>query len=338
MKNLMRAVAALAALCLVLLGSPAMSAGKGADRVGDVRAGAMKVRIDGANGVDKWRAVTRSTKVFLRDKAGNRTRADLNELARGAKVVGKRVRAGKVVAITLAEKGTTGSADCSFDTSDDDGDSVTDDDSFDCSNDYNDGTVETDSDCSYDSSRDGGAGDWSMDASWDCSYSETDDRDEDEGGLDWDCSYSASAGGYSDAEGGDTDADLDFDCSWSGASTDSALWDCKFIPSVLGFECTSAQLQQTFGYTIDTEDMAIDGGMDFQKDIVDDADGADGVGCSGSAADGYDCSVDGEAGTGDCTVDWSFDRSRGTRDGDVSGSLSYSCSWENDGATNPDDL
>lgn len=338
MKNLMRAVAVFAALCLLLVGGPAVSAGKTPDRVGDVRAGAMKVRIDGANGVDRYRAFTKKTKVFLVDRAGNRTRADLNELGRGAKVVGKRVVDGKIVSIALAEKGPTGSSDCSFDSSDDDGDAVTDDDSFECSNDYDDGTVDTDSDCSYDSSSDGPASDHSLDMSWDCSYSETDDRDEDEGGLDWDCSFSASADTSSDADGSDTSADLDFDCSWNGASTDSALWNCRFIPGSLGFECNSAQLQQTFGYTIDTDDLALDGGLDFQTDIVDENTGDDGVGCSGTAADGHDCSVDGEAGTGDCTVDWDFDRSGATREGDVSGSLSYSCSTEGSGSTNPDDL
>lgn len=327
MRVFARVVAVLIALSLALLGSTATAAGGKADRVGDFRPKAMKVRIDKADGADRWRQVTASTRVFVVDKAGDRTRADVDELVRGARIVGSRVRAGEVRAITLRELAATGSTDCSFDSSDDDGDSVTDDESFDCSLDYDDGTVDTDTDCSYDSSRDGGVGDWSMDASWDCSYSETDDRDEDEGGLDWDCSYSASAGGSQDAWGGDADADLDFDCSWNGASTDSVLWDCRFQPGVLGFTCVSKQLNQEFGYTIDVEDMAIDGGMDFQRDVVgEETSGADGVGCSGSAADGYDCSVDGEAGTGDCTVDWSFDRSRATRDGDVSGSLSYSCS------------
>ena len=327
MRVVVRVVAVVAALCLGWTGSPAV-AGSGADRVGDFRAKAMKVRVDKASGADRWRAVTEDTRVLLRDKKGSKTRVDVDELVRGAKVLKSRVAEGEVTTIVLQEKGSTGSADCSFDSSDDDGDNVTDDDSFDCSNDYDDGTVDTDSDCSYDSSRDGGAGDWSMDASWDCSFSESDDRYEDEGGLDWDCSYSASAGGYSTVDGGDADADLDFECSWSGASTDSALWDCRFLPGVLGFQCVSTQLNQEFTYTIDIEDMAIEGGMDFQRDVVDEETTGEGVGCSGSAADGYDCSVDGEAGAGDCTVDWSFDRSRGVEDGDVSGDLSYSCSWD----------
>lgn len=329
MKNLMRVVAVFAALSLVLVGGPAVSAAKKPDRIGEVRASAMKVRVDGANGVDKWRSVTKKTRVFLVDRAGNRTRTDLNALARGAKVVKKRIDNGRVAALTLAEIGATGSPDCSFDTGDDDSDDVTDDDSFECSSDYDDGTVNTESDCSYDSSADGPSEDWSVDASWDCSYSETDDRDDDEDGLEWDCSFSASAGGGSDADGGEAEADLDFDCSWEGAGTDSALWDCTFVRGAMGFECTSAQLQQNFGYTIDAADMAIDGGFDFQTDLIaEETDDADTVGCSGSAADGYDCSVDGEAGAGDCKVDWDFDRSRETSEGDVSGSMSYSCSWD----------
>ena len=329
-KTLVKAVAVLAALCLLLLGGPsAVAGGKKADRVGAISAETMKIRIDAAKGRDKWRSVTPKSRVFVRTKAGERVRTDLNALARGAVVKATKIRSGKVKAITLAAKGATGATDCSFDSSEDDGDSVEDGDSFDCSHDYDDGTLDTDSDCSYDSSADGPSNDWSMDVSWDCSYSETDDTDEDEGGLDWDCSFSASAGGSSDVDGGDADADLDFDCSWSGADSDSALWDCRFIPGVLGFECTSAQLDQTFGYTIDTADMAIEGGMDFQTDLVDDDSGDDdGVRCSGSAADGYDCSVDGESGNGDCGADWDFDRSRGSREGDVSGSLSYSCSWD----------
>lgn len=327
MKTLLRLVVMLTAIGVALAGSPA-SAGAGPDRVGGFRAKTMTVRLDKTAGADRWRQVTKATDVYLRNKAGNRRRADVNELTRGARVVASRVVDGKVRSVTLQEKPATGSADCSFDSADDDGDKVTDDDSFDCSNDYDDGTVDTDSDCSYDSSRDGTANDWSMDASWDCSFSEINDRDEDEGGLDWDCSYSASAGGYKDVDGGDTDADLDFDCSWSGAATTSALWDCAFLPGVMGFKCVSTQLNQDFAYTIDLEDMAIEGGMDFQRDVAAGSSGEDGVVCSGTAADGYDCSVDGESGTGDCMVDWSFDKSAATRAGDVSGSLSYSCSWD----------
>lgn len=324
---LTRIVAVGAALCMAFGGATAATASEASDRVGDFRPKAAKVRIDKAPGQVRWAEVTADTRVIVVDKAGNRTRTDVDDLVRGARVVGKRVVEGKLSRITLQERAATGAVDCSFDSSTDD-DSVSEDDSFECSHDYDDGVVDTDTDCSYDSSRDGEANDWSMDASWDCSFSEDSDRDDD-GALDWDCSYSASAGGYQDADGGDADADLDFDCSWSGASTDSALWDCKFLPGVLGFRCVSAQLSQEFTYTINIDEMAIEGGMDFQRDVVaEETTGDDGVGCSGSAADGYDCSVDGEVGTGDCTVDWSFDRSRATREGDVSGSLSYSCSWD----------
>ncbi len=327
MKVWLRAVAVFAALCLTLTTSPATAAGSRPDRVGDFKQKVLKVRIDKAGGADRWRTVTPRTKVFLVDKAGNRRRADVDELVRGARVIGKRIVDGRVRSIALRERPATGSADCSFDSTEDDDDKVTEGDSFSCSNDYDDGTVDTDSDCSYDSSTDGVANDWSMDTSWDCSYSEYADGDAD--GLDWDCSFSASADRYSDVDGGDADADLDFDCSWSGAGTDSALWQCRFMPGVLGFKCVSRQLQQEFEYTIDPTDMAFEGGFDYQRDVIDeDTNVDDGVGCSGNAADGYDCSVDGEYGAGDCFVDWSFDRSRAAEDGDVSGSLSYSCSWD----------
>lgn len=327
MKNLVKAVAVLAALCLVLLGgSASVAAGKKVDRVGGVSAEAMQIRIDAAKGRDKWRSVTPKTRVFVRTKAGERVRTDLNALARGAVVKATKIRSGKVKAITLAAKGATGATDCSFDSSEDDGDSVEDGDSFDCSHDYDDGTLDTDSDCSYDSSADGPANDFSMDVSWDCSYSETDDTDEDEGGLDWDCSFSASAGGESDEEGSETEADLDFDCSWSGGAADSALWDCDFVPGALGFECASVQLEQNFGYTIDTVDMAFEGGMDFQSDLVEDGDSDDDVTCSDSPMGGYDCSIEGESSSGDCEVEWELERSGESREGDVSGSLSYACS------------
>lgn len=330
-----RVIGVFVGLCLAFAGAPSAAMAAYGDRVGGFRPKAMEVRIDKAGGKDRWRDVTSATRVFLVDKAGVRSRVDVDELVRGARIVGSKVKGGDVRSITVREKAATGAADCSFDSSEDDGDHVSDDDSFDCSNDYNDGRVDTDSDCSYDSSRDGGAGDWSLDASWDCSYSESSDGDDD--GLDWDCSYDASAGGYQDADGGDVDADLSFDCSWSGASTDSALWSCKFLPGVLGFRCVSTQLNQEFEYTINLDNMAIDGGMDFQRDVVaDEESGEDGVDCTGSAADGYDCSIDGESEAGDCEASWSFDKSGAVREGDISGDVSYSCSWESGGS--PDDL
>lgn len=327
MKQVPRFAAVLVALMLVALGSaaPASAASKG--RVGDFKAKAMEVRLDSGSGDKAWRKVTNSTKVFLVDAKGNRHAADANELTRGARIVGKKVEAGKVRSITLQERGATGSADCSFDSDDEDGDDVTTDDSFDCSNDYDDGDTDTDSDCSYDSSKDGPDNDWSMDASWDCSYSESTDGDED--GLDWDCSYSASAGGYFDVDGGDVDADLDFDCSWSGAVSDAALWDCKFLPGQFGFRCVSSELNQEFEYVVDTANMQIVGGMDFQQDVVNEDTDEGESGCTGDATSGYDCSFDGEAGIGDCDSDWSFDSSGEGREGDLSGDMSYSCSWDN---------
>ncbi|MBD8869791.1 hypothetical protein [Nocardioides donggukensis] len=319
-----RAVAILAVACLTFVGQPAVAA-SGAKHVGDVRAKAMKVRIDKPNGNRGWAEVSKQTRVVLKSRDGERTRGDLNDLARGAKVLRKRGTNGELRRVVLAAS-PTGNADCSFDSSSDDGDDVSNDESFDCSSDYDDGVVDTSEDCSYDASSDGPASDWSMDTSWDCSFSESDDRADSD--IDWDCSYSASAGGYEDADGGDVDADLDFDCSWSGAGTGSALWDCRFLPGVLGFKCVSPQLGQEFTYTIDTESMQFVGGMDFSKDLITKKPGDRGLSCSGSEVDGYDCDYDGGSESGNCGVDWSFDESRGTEDGDVSGSLSYDCSWD----------
>ncbi|MFC6287843.1 hypothetical protein ACFP3Q_09780 [Nocardioides sp. GCM10027113] len=321
-----RIVASVAVLCLLVAGQPAVAGGGKPDRVGDVRERAMKVRVDKAGGKSRWVEVTKRTRVILKNtRTGERTRQDVNELARGAKVLGKRVVDGRLARVVLKEM-PTGNADCSFDSSEEDGDDVTEDTSFDCSLDYDDGDTATDTDCSYDSSADGPANDWSMDTSWDCSYSEDSEGDAD--GLDWDCSYSASAGGSEEAGGGDVDADFDFDCSWSGAGTDAPLWDCTFLKGVMGFRCVSAELDQQFEYVLDSETMRFDGGFDFQSDLVDEDTDDNGAGCAGNAADGYECSFDGEAGQGDCGLDWDFDSSRGSREGDVSGSMSYSCSWD----------
>jgi hypothetical protein len=328
MKSVVRVVAMTAALCLVLLGSPGVASAAQSDRIGEVKAGAMKVRIDGAGGADRWVKVDKRTKVLLVAKGGKRSKGDLNDLVRGAHVVGKSVAGGRAKQVTLRELGSTGGTDCSFDSSEGDGDHVGDDDSFECSTGYDDGEVETESDCVYESELDGPANDWSMDTGWECSYGEDTDGDSD--ALEWECAYGASAGGEEEAGEGAIEAELEFECGWSGAATDSALWDCRFRPGVLGFTCVSAQLGQEFGYTIDLETARFDGGMDFSEDVVND--GASGgprmVDCEGSAAGGYQCEVEGEIGAGNCEIEWEYERSRATADGDVSGELAYSCEWE----------
>jgi hypothetical protein len=335
MKSVVRVVAGVATLCLMLLGIPAAAAGSKPDRVGGFDADKMVVRIDKAGGKDRWVKVNDRTRVVLVDQAGKRVRGDLDDLVRGARVVGSKIAGGKARAVSLKEVGSTGATDCSFDSSDDDGDAVGDDDSFDCSHDYDDGEVDTDSDCSYDSSLDGPANDWSMDTSWDCSYSESTDDDRDS--LEWGCGYEAAAGGEEESGEGEVEAELEFECEWSGASTDSVLWDCKFQRGVLGFTCVSAQLGQEFGYTIDLADARFDGGMDFNEDVVTDEESAPhGVGCEGSAAEGYECEVEGEVGAGDCEVEWAFDRGKASKEGEVSGELSYSCSWESESESESD--
>jgi hypothetical protein len=335
MNSVVRVVAGVVTLCLMLLGMPAAAAGSQLDRVGGFDADKMVVRIDKAGGTDRWVKVNARTRVVLVDKAGQRVRGDADDLVRGARVLGSKIVGGKARAVSLKELGSTGGTDCSFDSSDDDGDEVGEGDSFDCSHDYDDGEVETDSDCTYDSSLDGPAKDWSMDTSWDCSYSESVDDDRDD--LEWSCGYEASAGGEEESGAGEVEAELEFECEWSGASTDSVLWDCKFQRGVLGFACVSAQLGQEFGYTIDLADARFEGGMDFNDDVVSDEGPApDGVDCEGSAAAGYECEVEGEIGAGDCEVEWSFDRARASEEGEVSGELSYSCSWESDSDSQSD--
>jgi hypothetical protein len=191
MNSVVRVVAGVVTLCLMLLGMPAAAAGSQLDRVGGFDAEKMLVRIDKAGGTDRWVKVNARTRVVLVDKAGQRVRGDADDLVRGARVLGSKIVGGKARAVSLKELGFTGGTHCSFDSSHDDGDEVGEGNSFDCSHDYDDSEVETDSDCTYDSSLDGPANDWSMDTSWDCGYSESADDDRDD--LEWGCGYEASA-------------------------------------------------------------------------------------------------------------------------------------------------
>lgn len=314
------AVLLFTSLLSVLLVSPANAAPRA--RLDKFSPRTDVVRLDRADGKSVRAEVANDVRVRMVDSDGDVSRGDINELVRGAKVLGWKKEDGEIVKIRLRER-ATGSSDCSFDT----GDGTTDDNSFDCSNDYDDGNVDTDSDCSFDESGDGPANDRSEDVSWDCSYDKSIDGDD----ISWDCSFSASSSRYADAWGGDVDADLDFDCSWGGdgVAAGTKLWECKFKPGVLGFRCASPQLNQEFEYEFDPATAELEGGLDFRNDYVDTDEPSDGdVGCSGSAADGYDCSFDYEQEAGDCSADWDYDASREGTDGDVSGSLSYSCSWD----------
>ena len=312
----------MAALMLTTLPALSASAAPRA-RLGKFSPATDVVRLDRGDGTRVKAEVADDVRVRLVDRNGNITRSDVNELVRGAKIMGWRKAGGEIVGILLQER-NTGSSDCSFDT----GDGTTDDNSFDCSSDYDDGTVDTVTDCSFDESADGPANDRSEDVSWDCSYDKSIDEDNE---ISWDCSFSASSSRYADAYGGSVDADLDFNCSWDGegVAAGTALWECRFKPGVLGFRCHSEQLKQEFEYEFDTATAELEGGLDFRNDYVDTDEDQDGnVGCSGSAADGYDCSFSHDGDSGDCGADWDYDRSRDGKSGDVSGSLSYSCSWD----------
>ena len=149
MRAVVKAVAMLATLVMVLAASPAV-AGKGKARVGGVDPSTSSVRIDKVKG-SSWKRVDRRTKVVTVDRKGRRTVRDAGQLTRGAKVLGTKVRQGRLKVVRLAARGATGNTDCSFDTDEDDDDRVDDDRSFTCEHDYDDGEVETESDCEVES-------------------------------------------------------------------------------------------------------------------------------------------------------------------------------------------
>lgn len=324
MRAVVKAVAVLAALVMVLAASPAV-AGKGKARVGGVDPSTSSVRIDKAKG-SSWKRVDRRTKVVTVDRKGRRTVRDAGQLTRGAKVLGTKVRQGRLKVVRLAARSATGNTDCSFDTDEDDGDRVDDDRSFTCSHDYDDGEVETESDCEVESESESEGGESSTETEWTCGYTETDTDDADDP-LDWECSYSAASERSSEEGEGESEAELEFECAWEGAGN-SALWACEFVADAMGFRCVSEALGQEFGYTIDADEMVVTGGVSFTAGLGSSDDDVDeGVSCRDAHASDYSCEVEGERGAGDCEVEWELERSREGGEGEVAGALSYSCEW-----------
>ncbi|MCK5929332.1 hypothetical protein [uncultured Nocardioides sp.] len=324
MRAVVKAVAVLATLVMVLAASPAV-AGKGKARVGGVDPSTSSVRIDKVKG-SSWKRVDRRTKVVTVDRKGRRTVRDAGQLSRGAKVLGTKVRQGRLKVVRLAARGATGNTDCSFDTDEDDDDRVDDDRSFTCEHDYDDGEVETESDCEVESESESDGGERSTETEWTCGYTETDSDDVDDV-LDWECSYSAASERASEEGEGEAAAELEFECGWEGAGG-AALWACDFLTAEMGFRCVSEQLGQEFGYTIDPDEMVVTGGVSFSSGLGEDDESDDeGVDCRDGGAADFSCEVEGERGAGDCEVEWELERSREGGEGEVAGALSYSCEW-----------
>lgn len=274
------------------------------------------------------RTIASDARVVLRDVDGGDTRADINELVTGAKVLSLRDTDGdgEIEKVILRER-ASGSSDCSFDYDEEEGDG---DGSWDCTIDHDGDDEDVEEHCSYDASGgsgyEDGEGDTTRDVSWDCDYEEADDGDEE--GLSWSCSYDASESSSWDASGGDSDGDTSFDCSWeSPVPLDSPLWRCAISRDPLGWTCTSEQLEQSFGVTLDgAPSGGFDTFMDFSEDYEDlDEDPVDST-CDANGGGSFSCSYDGDGVIGDCEIGISFDRSFEGDSGDVSGDMSYSCS------------
>ena len=315
-----------AVLAIGILTSPgALAAGRG--RVDGYRPAKDVLRVAKADGSVKRVETSARPKVVLKDADGDTELADENELSDGAKIVALRDPDddGEVEKIIVKEL-ASGSSDCSFDSSEDiDEDGSSSDESFDCSLDY-DGDNESESkSCSFDKSGDQELGDRSKSLSWDCSY----DYSDDENDSSWDCSFDASEDRSADESGGTADGDFSFDCSWDSSLPYGApLFDCNLDSTSLAFTCASNALQMDFGYALDLSDVQFDAELDFNRDYVEEGDDEDGTLNCTETASGAECSFDGSADSGNCSIDFSFTKDGDANGGSVSGDASYSCSWE----------
>src|SRR5215210_5651298 len=120
MRIKVRLLAILASVCMAgMMSAAPVAAAATPDHVGGFRAKVMKVRLD-TDGARSWRSIDADTRVWLVDRSGTRSRVDVDELVRGARVVSARQRGESLRGVTLRAR-STGNADCSFDSSDDDG-------------------------------------------------------------------------------------------------------------------------------------------------------------------------------------------------------------------------
>jgi hypothetical protein len=278
------------------------------------------------------RKMVKKPKVKLVDKEGNVTLADINELAAGAKVLKlkrKPSKPEKVKTVVLREK-SSGSSDCSFDALQ--YDDLQGEESFDwdCSTDVELEDESISKSCSFDASMDFEAAegeiDGSMDLSGDCSY----DRETPTSSLSWDCSFDASSSVSGDIwEGGDADGDASFSCSWSSTEElDAPLWACIFDVDAMEFVCESESEQQQFGATFSPEAKALLANFDFQPDFVDsDPEVNAAVECESDGGTSYSCSFESPEEEGDCSLEFEFESTGDAFSGDLSGDMSFSCSY-----------
>jgi hypothetical protein len=282
------------------------------------------------------RPVDPRSRVVLRHLDGSGTRADINQLVAGAKVlkVVDRNGDGDLDKIVLRER-SSGNSDCSFDVEDDaaagpwscrvDHDSPEDDELQDCS-----------FDISEEESEEAGEGERSREISWDCSYEQ---ESEDGDGLSWDCSFDASEEASWDPVGGSADGDTSFDCSWeSSEPLPAPLFACSVVRNPLGWSCRSTHLQQYFGVNLAMDGTGFEAFMDFNRDYID-TDHGTGSTCTSVGGGVYDCAFDLDEDAGTCSIDLSFERhvEEGFVEGDVSGDMSYSCESESESESESDD-
>jgi len=284
------------------------------------------LRVHKPSGAIKRVRLGRQVVVKLRDASGKTTLTSINELVDGAKILGlgDPDDDGVVERVVLKEL-SSGSADCSFDQSDEENDADT---SWDCSLDYDNGVADESQDVSFDQSSSTIGTDSDKDVSWDASYSYSDDA----GDLDWDCSFSASES----RSDGSLDGDASFDCSYdSSAPLAAPLWMCDFKPGQFAFVCKASSLGgMSFGYAFDLSDTGFGAFLDQQRDYIVEGDDEDGsLACTAEGGGSYSCSFETSVEAGACDADWSYDESHTALGGDLSGDFSFSCS-----RGNPDDL
>lgn len=345
MKTLLKRRLPAVLACALLMGAtlaPPASAGPRA-RVDRFQPGSQRlVLVKGDRVIRK--SLSDDVKVLLKNRAGQKQRADVNELVAGAVVLklADTDDDGDIDKAILREL-PSGSSDCSFDESeesesDEEGSESSVEESWSCDLDYEGIDSDISRDCSFDMSREGyseaNEGEHEEEVSWDCSYDESNDEED----LSWDCSYDSSEATWWEGPEGGSEGDTSFDCSWdSSVPLDAPLWDCAITEVPFGWSCTSEKLGQSFGATLQGAPIGFDAFLDLSADHLDlDSDDSS-ASCSDDGA-GFSCSFETEDSDGDCEIEFSIDESAepdGTG-GDVSGDMSYSCS-NSPGPQDPDE-
>lgn len=323
--------AVLAAMVAIgLVSAPAMA---GSPRqVDDYREGKNKLIMVKGDNV-KRKVLANNVRVVLKARNGQKTRANVNELVPGARILRLVNTDGdRAIEKVILRERSSGSSDCSFDVSTDE-DGASHDESWDCSLSLDGVNEDLSKSCSFDSSEDSSgtmqSGDSSRDVSWDCSYDEDGKWKRD---FSWNASFDASESASWGRAGGDSDGDTSFDASWdSRVALDKPLFTCRIVKNPLGWTCASAVLDQEIGVTLDAAPVGFDAYLDFSEDYVGNGNGSDtDSSCTKDGPGSFSCSFDTGDEAGDCSVDVSFDSSvdPDRKGGDVSGDMSYSCSYD----------